>query len=318
NGHLPANSFWRDVQSPILGSPSNEASMSPQQENVTNNLMKSPLVDVLDCYPVRPLKLIPNSYNQEDQNVLPKHVQSTTNLIGYSNPKDSVAAFDQSQTLVDHKDSPEKAELKVERLNHIPEVVESVKKAALESNEEVKDEAQEGVLFAIENAAEVREEPTHELDVADAPEDSELDSDTSTESNSKIEQTKAVEEAIARGLQTIRNDDVRSWYLWIRLSWKVEGSDVAIKRIKASCFAVKPTVNQDMIVSDIVNKMRQHYQIIKPKVIDLEMIIINGREGSGSVIDNGTTAKHLKSTASSPQDNSLIKKRDGDGVVADE
>ncbi|GJX66127.1 hypothetical protein Tco_0300470 [Tanacetum coccineum] len=83
--------------------------------------------------------------------------------------------------------------------------------AALESNEEVKDEAQEAVLSAIKNIAE------------DAPEDSKLDSNTGTESNSKIKQTKAEEEAIARGLQTIRNDDDRSWYLWIRLSWKVEG-----------------------------------------------------------------------------------------------
>ncbi|GKA14749.1 serine/threonine protein kinase, putative isoform 1, partial [Tanacetum coccineum] len=303
NGHLSANSFWRDVLSPIHGSPSNEASISPQQENVTNNLMKSPLVDVLDCYPVRPLKLIPNSYNQEDQQVPPERVQSTTNLIGCSNPKDSVAAFDQSPTLVDHKDvplntpnkeaiqntnaphsperkelngeesidnslgvnapqSPEKAELKVERLNHIPQVVESVKKAALESNEEVKNEAQEGVLSAIENAAEVREEPTHELDVADAPEDSELDSDTGTESNSKIEQTKAEEEAIARGLQTIRNDDLEeirqlgagTYGSVYHGKWK--GSDVAIKRIKASCFAVKPTERERMRSRQI--QIQQH------------------------------------------------------------
>ncbi|PWA62997.1 PB1 domain, Protein kinase domain, Ephrin receptor type-A /type-B [Artemisia annua] len=344
NGHLPANSFWRDVQSPIHGSPSNEASISPQQEHVTNNLMKSPLVDVLDCYPVRPLKLIPNSYNQEDQQVPPERVQSTTNLIGCSNPNDSVVAFDQSPTLVDHKDvplntvnkeaiknanaphsperkeligeesidkslgvnapkSPEKAELKVERLNHISEVVESVKKAALESNEEVKDEAQEGVLSAIENAAEFREEPTHELDVTDAPEDSELDSDTGNESNSKIEQTKDEEEAIARGLQTIRNDDLEeirqlgagTYGSVYHGKWK--GSDVAIKRIKASCFAVKPTERERMI-ADFWKEALMLSSLHHPNVVSFYGIVRDGPDGSLATVTeymvNGSLKQFLK------------------------
>ncbi|KAI3772039.1 hypothetical protein L6452_03213 [Arctium lappa] len=367
NGRIPANSFWRDVQSLMHGSPTNEASISPQQENGANNFIKTitdynpriqmevenqnPMVesppklagfngvDVPDYYHVRPLKLMPNSYNLEDHQVSPQPLQSPSNLTSCSNPNDSVVEFNQSPTLLDgkavslntmnkeaiqnangteplmkiegkddserkelkgeanvenstmlhvpdrtqknislmefdkpvgpnclpveqvarfansHRDntphSSEKEDLKVEILSYMPQFVESVKKAALECDE-VKNEAQ-GVDSAIENVAEVREEIAHELDVVDAPGDLELDSDTGTESNSKIEPTKAEEEAIARGLQTIKNDDLEeirqlgsgTYGAVYHGKWK--GSDVAIKRIKASCFAGKPSERERLV-----------------------------------------------------------------------
>ncbi|KAK9055225.1 hypothetical protein SSX86_026307 [Deinandra increscens subsp. villosa] len=348
NGHIPANSnsLWRDVQSPIIGSPSNEASISPQQEN---GLFRSPLVDsppklagyngvdIPDCYPVRPLKLIPNSYNVEDHRMTFEPVQPTTNLITCSNPNDSVKGFERSPTLVDPKAhgtgslikiegsrlnaevnenariasfngenvlcSPEKGDIKTERMIYIPEIVESVKKVALESGEEGKGEAKENVESATEKAAEVPEETTHELDVVDAPEDLELDSDTGTESNSKIEQTKAEEEAIARGLQTIKNDDLEeirqlgsgTYGAVYHGKWK--GSDVAIKRIKASCFSGKPTERERMI-ADFWKEALMLSSLHHPNVVSFYGIVRDGPDGSLATVTeymiNGSLKQFLK------------------------
>ncbi|KAL7589127.1 hypothetical protein Lser_V15G38111 [Lactuca serriola] len=313
NGHIQ-NSYWRDVQSPMHGSPSNETPISPQQQengiprlrievehlnplvDPTHKLTRYNESDVSDYYPVRPLKLLPNSYNLEDHNIAPEPVIPVQS-------NDSVLGFDQSPSFVDHKSlslntmnrkttqntndnteplikidgrngseslkeseqattnslgvnashSPEKGEAKGEDLNFVPQFVESVKKAALECVEEVKGEVEEVVDSALEKVVEVKGEPTQELDVVDAPEDLELDSDTGTESISKIEPTKAEEEAIARGLQTIKNDDLEeirqlgsgTYGAVYHGKWK--GSDVAIKRIKASCFAGKPSERERMV-----------------------------------------------------------------------
>ncbi|XP_024967324.1 uncharacterized protein LOC112507120 isoform X2 [Cynara cardunculus var. scolymus] len=417
NGHVRANSFWRDVQSPMHGSPTNEASISPQQENGTNNFIKTttdyiprikmeaenqnPLVesapklagydgaDVPDYYPVRPLKLMPNSYNLEDHHVSPEPVQSPSNLTSCSNPSDSVVGCNQSPTLVDGKalslntmnkeairntngteslmkiegkddserkelkgeanvenstmlpvpdrtqntslmesnkavgpnclpveqvaraanphgdntpHSPEKEDLKVEILSYMPQFVESVKKAALECAEEVKDEAQV-VDSATENAAEVREETAHELDVVDAPGDLELDSDTGTESNSKIEPTKAEEEAIARGLQTIKNDDLEeirqlgsgTYGAVYHGKWK--GSDVAIKRIKASCFAGKPS-ERERLIADFWKEALMLSSLHHPNVVSFYGIVRDGPDGSLATVTeymvNGSLKQFLK------------------------
>ncbi|KAI3811408.1 hypothetical protein L1987_21130 [Smallanthus sonchifolius] len=350
-GHIPANSnsLWRDIQSPSSrnGSPSNETSISPQQES---GLFRSPLVesppklagynavDIPDCYPVRPLKLIPNSYNVEDHNMSFDPVQSTANLINCSNPNDSVIGFDRSPTLVDHKahvteslvkiegsalnaevivenakianfnrenalHSPEKGEIEAERLSYMPEIVESVKKISLESGEEERGEAKEIVDSATEKAAEVTEETIHELDVVDAPEDLELDSDTGTESNSKIEQTKAEEEAIARGLQTIKNDDLEeirqlgsgTYGAVYHGKWK--GSDVAIKRIKASCFSGKPTERERMI-ADFWKEALMLSSLHHPNVVSFYGIVRDGPDGSLATVTeymiNGSLKQFLK------------------------
>ncbi|KAI3513952.1 hypothetical protein L1887_12207 [Cichorium endivia] len=247
NGHVQ-NSFY--VQSPMHGSPSNETTpISPNQENGMIPRLRievenpNPLVDpahkltrynendvVPDYYPVRPLKLIPNSYNVEDSQTGPEPVPSNDSVLGFDHvdrkslslntmnrtaiqnendteplikidgndgseskeelngePQKSISFMDSKTT----PHSPEKREVKADDLSYVPQFVESVKKAvALEVAEEVKgEEVQEAVDPVIEKVAE------------DAPEDLELDSDTGTESNSKIEQTKAEEDAIARGLQ---------------------------------------------------------------------------------------------------------------------
>nr|GEW84848.1 PB1 domain, protein kinase domain, ephrin receptor type-A /type-B [Tanacetum cinerariifolium] len=108
--------------------------------------------------------------------------------------------------------------------------------ATLESNEEVKDKAKEGVLSIIENGAEVREEPTHELDVADAPEDSELDTDKCNEINHRSNKQKPMRKLL---LGDCRRRQLGASTHGTVYHGKWKGFDVAIKRIKASCFAVK-------------------------------------------------------------------------------
>ncbi|CAI9269729.1 unnamed protein product [Lactuca saligna] len=92
------------------------------------------------------------------------------------------------------------------------------------------------------------------LAIQDTHEDLELDSTTSTESNTKMESTTIEGEAIAMGLQTIKKDDLeeisqlesRSTYRVVYHGmWK--GTDVAIKRIKGSCFARKSSETERMI-----------------------------------------------------------------------
>ncbi|KAM0020975.1 putative protein kinase TKL-Pl-6 family [Helianthus debilis subsp. tardiflorus] len=332
--HANSNSLWRDIQSPVIGSPSNETSISPQQEN---GIFKSPLVespptlaayngvDIPDCFPVRPLKLIPNSYTLEDHHLAFEPVQSTANLINCPNPNDSALGFDRSPPLVDHKPhatesliktegsrlnaevnvlhSPEKGEIKTERLIYIPEIVESVKKVALEHDEERKGGTKENVHSPADKAAAVTEETTHELDVVDAPEDLELDSDTGTESNYKIEQTKAEEEAVAKGLQTIKNDDLEeirqlgsgTYGAVYHGKWK--GSDVAIKRIKASCFSGKPTERERMI-ADFWKEALMLSSLHHPNVVSFYGIVRDGPDGSLATVTeymiNGSLKQFLK------------------------
>ncbi|KAL1097013.1 hypothetical protein V6Z11_D05G006500 [Gossypium hirsutum] len=81
----------------------------------------------------------------------------------------------------------------------------------------------------------------------------EWDSDNDNITLAKIEPTKAEEEAFARGLQTIKNDDLEeirelgsgTYGAVYQGKWK--GSVVAIKRIKASCFAGRPAERERMI-----------------------------------------------------------------------
>ncbi|KAL4571284.1 hypothetical protein LXL04_018042 [Taraxacum kok-saghyz] len=345
NGHV-SNSYWRDVQSPIHGSPSNEAvPVSPhQQENggprfrieVEN---PNPLVDptqkqqtrynessdvVPDYYPVRPLKLIPNSYNIEDNsNMGNEGVQGGDSVLGFDQVDRKSVSFntmnrtsiqnvnDTELIKIDGKEgsdslkesekvnSPEKGEVKDEKLTFVSQFVESVKKAALEGSEEVKGKVQEGA----NSVTEVKDEHTHEQDIVDAHEDLELGSDTGTESNSKIEPTKAEAEAIARGLQTIKNDDLEeirqlgsgTYGAVYHGKWK--GSDVAIKRIKASCFAGKPSERERMI-ADFWKEASMLSSLHHPNVVSFYGIVRDGPDGSLATVTeymiNGSLKQFLK------------------------
>ncbi|CAH8386488.1 unnamed protein product [Eruca vesicaria subsp. sativa] len=174
--------------------------------------------------------------------------------------------------------SPEGGELSVERLSFLPELMESVKRAALEGAAEVKahpEEANDPVRpDLVENESEhVNAQIEHE------------DSDSDNPNNFKIEPTKAEAEALSRGLQTIRNDDLEeirelgsgTYGSVYHGKWK--GSDVAIKRIKASCFAGKPS-ERERLIEDFWKEALLLSSLHHPNVVSFYGIVRDGPDGS--------------------------------------
>ncbi|CAA2988529.1 Serine threonine kinase, isoform 5 [Olea europaea subsp. europaea] len=93
---------------------------------------------------------------------------------------------------------------------------------------EVKDKVQEDAGLGIELNAIAKEDDHNVKHEVDGTGDLKIDFDNDNVNISKIEPTKAEAEAIDRGLQ-----------------WK--GSNIAIKRIKASCFAGKPSERERLV-----------------------------------------------------------------------
>ncbi|XP_039019010.1 uncharacterized protein LOC120150400 isoform X2 [Hibiscus syriacus] len=158
--------------------------------------------------------------------------------------------------------SAKNSKLSVNHLSFIPQFVESVKKAALEEVEEGEAKPEDGASMKHDSVQ--GEAAANESDSVNARSELELDPDNDNNSLSKIEPTKAEAEAIARGLQTIKNDDLEeirqlgsgTYGAVYHGKWK--GSDVAIKRIKASCFAGKPSERERLIGDLGLSKVRQH------------------------------------------------------------
>ncbi|CAD5335163.1 unnamed protein product [Arabidopsis thaliana] len=173
----------------------------------------------------------------------------------------------------------EGAELSVERLSFLPELMESVKRAALEGAAEVKahpEEAKDQVR------PELVENESEHMNAQDEPE---IDSDSDNPNNFKIEQTKAEAEAKSRGLQSIRNDDLEeirelghgTYGSVYHGKWK--GSDVAIKRIKASCFAGKPS-ERERLIEDFWKEALLLSSLHHPNVVSFYGIVRDGPDGS--------------------------------------
>lgn len=202
---------------------------------------------------------------------------------------DGVPCLDKHQPLAEGKNDivevspsaaapPEGAELSVERLSFLPELMESVKRAALEGAAEVKahpEEANDPVRpELVENESEhVNAQVEHE------------DSDSDNPNNFKIEPTKAEAEALSRGLQTIKNDDLEeirelgsgTYGSVYHGKWK--GSDVAIKRIKASCFAGKPS-ERERLIEDFWKEALLLSSLHHPNVVSFYGIVRDGPDGS--------------------------------------
>ncbi|KAI7727448.1 hypothetical protein M8C21_023130, partial [Ambrosia artemisiifolia] len=197
--------------------------------------------------------------------------------------------------------APKNEELVVESLNHVPQPIEFVKKT--EFGEEVKDEVKGTSASATINDAKVKEETVQELDAMDAPADLELEYGSDTQSNAKIEPTKAEEEAIARGLQTIKNDDLEevkelgsgTYGSVYHGKWK--GSDVAIKRIKASCFAGKPS-ERERLIADFWKEALILGSLHHPNVVSFYGIVRDGPDGSLATVTefmvNGSLKQFLQ------------------------
>lgn len=198
----------------------------------------------------------------------------------------------------DSSSPKEKLEMPVNHMSILPELIDSVKRAALEG-EEANAGAKEKKGPPDKKA--IEEGNDTESDVVNTQGEPELDSDN--DGNLKIEPTKAEEEAISRGLQTIRNEDLEE----IRVlgsgtygavyhgKWK--GSDVAVKRIKASCFAGRPS-ERERLISDFWREALILSSLHHPNVVSFYGIVRDGPDGSLATVTefmvNGSLKQFLQ------------------------
>ncbi|XP_024025619.1 uncharacterized protein LOC21405688 isoform X1 [Morus notabilis] len=191
----------------------------------------------------------------------------------------------------------------VEQLSFLPDLVASAKKAALDGVNDVKAKVAENT-DAEKIGSLTKEVPSNELDSAqNAPVDSELDSDTDNINNSRIEPTTAEAEAIAKGLQTIKNDDLEeirelgSGTYGAVYHGKWRGSDVAIKRIKASCFAGRPS-ERERLIADFWKEALILSSLHHPNVVSFYGIVRDGPDGSLATVTefmvNGSLKQFLQ------------------------
>jgi hypothetical protein len=196
----------------------------------------------------------------------------------------------------------ENAEFQVERMSFLPELIESVKKAALMNAEEIKDQVQEKANSVMHDQPKEAVNP-NETEASDIHGDFEMDSDSETAKSSKIEPTKAEEEAVSRGLQTIRNDDLEeirelgsgTYGAVFHGKWK--GSDVAIKRIKASCFNGRPS-ERERLIADFWKEALILSSLHHPNVVSFYGIVRDGPDGSLATVTefmiNGSLKQFLQ------------------------
>lgn len=179
---------------------------------------------------------------------------------------------------------PEDSKHLVDQFSFLPELIASVKKAALEDAEQVKAAANEHANSQKHNS-DTKEEATNEVEPGNAHGDLELDSEIDHVDCNKIEPTEAEEEAFARGLQTIKNDDLEeirelgsgTYGAVYHGKWK--GSDVAIKRIKASCFAGRPS-ERARLIADFWKEALMLSSLHHPNVVSFYGIVRDGPDGS--------------------------------------
>ncbi|XAR51272.1 Non-specific serine/threonine protein kinase [Bertholletia excelsa] len=189
-----------------------------------------------------------------------------------------------------------------DRLRFLPELIASVKKAAL-GVENVKTKVEEDDDSITVHDATAKGEAGNESEPVDVHGDVELDSDSDNPKNSVIEPTKAEEEAIARGLQTIKNDDLEeirelgSGTYGAVYHGKWRGSDVAIKRIKASCFAGRPS-ERERLIADFWKEALILSSLHHPNVVSFYGIVRDGPDGSLATVTefmvNGSLKQFLQ------------------------
>ncbi|XP_016494688.2 RAF-like serine/threonine-protein kinase 20 [Nicotiana tabacum] len=189
-----------------------------------------------------------------------------------------------------------------DRLACLPDQISSVEKVELQSVKGVKAEVQENAdsIHEHDTAAKVANENDAEL--ADGHGGLEFDSDDNV-NNSKIEPTKAEEEAIEKGLQTIKNEDLEeirelgsgTYGSVYHGKWK--GSDVAIKRIKASCFAGRPS-ERERLIADFWREALTLSSLHHPNVVSFYGVVRDGPDGSLATVTefmvNGSLKQFLQ------------------------
>ncbi|KAE8718778.1 Serine/threonine protein kinase, putative isoform 3 [Hibiscus syriacus] len=231
--------------------------------------------------------------NESETTVVETSVPSCKNLVEKGGEQEKPGEKDPS--------AAENSKLSVNHLSFIPQFVASVKKAALEEVEEVKTKVEDGT--SLKHDAVQGEAAVNESDSVNVHGEVELDPDNDNISPSKIEPTQAEAEAIARGLQTIKNDDLEeirqlgsgTYGAVYHGKWK--GSDVAIKRIKASCFAGKPSERERLIV-DFWKEALILSSLHHPNVVSFYGIVRDGPDGSLATVTefmvNGSLKQFLQ------------------------
>ncbi|KAI5414921.1 uncharacterized protein LOC127138531 [Lathyrus oleraceus] len=225
--------------------------------------------------------------SSRDQNQIVEDVSNAAAVIVESNNSSlkPSSEFGFVEKLVDKDCSdPGDSQHLVDQFNILPELIASVKKAALECHDEVKPTGEEHADCQMNNSN-TREETEKEVEPVNALGDLELDTENDHVDTSKIEPTKAEAEAIARGLQTIRNDDLEeirelgsgTYGAVYHGKWK--GSDVAIKRIKASCFAGRPS-ERARLIADFWKEALMLSSLHHPNVVSFYGIVRDGPDGS--------------------------------------
>lgn len=184
---------------------------------------------------------------------------------------------------------------------HVKEV--EVKKAAIDVAEEVKEKVERHADSSPPSSSISKEASPSEVECTNAHGDVEVDSDTENIDKSKIEPTKAEEEAIERGLQTIKSDDLEeirelgSGTYGSVFHGKWRGSDVAIKRIKASCFAGKPS-ERERLIADFWKEALILSSLHHPNVVSFYGIVRDGPDGSLATVTefmiNGSLKQFLR------------------------
>ncbi|OAY79816.1 Serine/threonine-protein kinase EDR1 [Ananas comosus] len=192
-----------------------------------------------------------------------------------------------------------------EALSFLPELIASVKKAALEGAEDVVAKAEENDDSSSSPVSDKKDSPLQELAPPNANEEPENDENDSAEQQkiSKIEPTTAEFEALAKGLQTIRNDDLEeirelgSGTYGAVFHGKWRGSDVAIKRIKASCFAGKPS-ERERLIADFWREALILSSLHHPNVVSFYGVVRDGPDGSLATVTefmvNGSLKQFLQ------------------------
>lgn len=182
-----------------------------------------------------------------------------------------------------------------EGLTYLPELIASVKKAALESAQEIKAMAEEN--------PEQKMEETPEVDAGICQAEVEAEVDGDVQEMSEIEPTAAEAEAFAKGLQTIKNEDVEeirelgsgSYGSVYHGKWK--GVDVAIKRIKASCFTAKPS-ERGRLIADFWKEALTMSSLHHPNVVAFYGVVRDGPDGSLATVTefmvNGSLKQFLQ------------------------
>ncbi|KAK4337554.1 hypothetical protein RND71_042041 [Anisodus tanguticus] len=198
--------------------------------------------------------------------------------------------------------SADKEKLQKDQLTSLSDEIPSAEKVASLSVKDVKAEVQENADSAHEHdTAKVANENDAEL--TDVQGGVEFDSDNDNVNNSKIEPTKAEEEAIEKGLQTIKNEDLEeirelgsgTYGSVFHGKWK--GSDVAIKRIKASCFAGRPS-ERERLIADFWREALTLSSLHHPNVVSFYGVVRDGPDGSLATVTefmvNGSLKQFLQ------------------------